>query len=62
MPTFNIEQKIESVVRYQQGTEEVKSIAKSIRVHHTVLLNWIKQYEHHGGNALKSPYILHNTV
>lgn len=58
MSKFNIEEKIEAVIRYLQGTEGVKFIAKSIGVHHTVLLNWIKQYEYHD----KTLYILYNTV
>ncbi|MET3700178.1 transposase-like protein [Bacillus oleivorans] len=61
MSKFNIEEKIEAVIRYQQGTEGVKSIAKSIGVHHTVLLNWIKQYEHHGENAFNQPYTSYTT-
>lgn len=55
MSKFTNEEKIEAAIRYQQGSEGVKSIAKSIGVHHTVLLNWIKQYENHGADAFISP-------
>ncbi|MBU8919068.1 IS3 family transposase [Bacillus sp. FJAT-29953] len=61
MSKFNTEEKIEAVIRYQQGLEGVKSIAKSIGVHHTVLLNWIKQYEHHGVDAFIKPYTSYTT-
>lgn len=56
MSKFNIEEKIDAVIRYREGSEGVKSIAKSIGVHHTVLLNWIKLYEHHGAEAFIKPY------
>ncbi|MCM3768823.1 IS3 family transposase, partial [Neobacillus niacini] len=39
----------------------VKSIAKSLGLHHTVLLNWIKQYEHHGADAFIKPYTSYTT-
>lgn len=61
MSKFNVEEKIEAVIRYQQGSEGVKSIAKSIGVDHTVLLNWIKQYEHHGADAFIKPYTSYTT-
>jgi transposase-like protein len=34
----------------------LKSIAKSIGVHHSVFSNWISQYEHHGEEAFKKGY------
>ncbi|WML56168.1 IS3 family transposase [Neobacillus sp. PS2-9] len=61
MSKFTIEEKLEAVIRYHQGSEGVKFIAKSIGVHHTVLLNWIKQYEHHGEDAFKNPYTSYTT-
>ncbi|WP_155925604.1 IS3 family transposase [Bacillus sp. UNC438CL73TsuS30] len=61
MAKFNLEEKIEAVIRYQQGSEGVKFIAKSIGVHHTVLLNWIKQVEHHGADAFIKPYTSYTT-
>jgi transposase len=56
MSKFNIEEKVKAAIRYLQGSEGVKSIAKSIGVHHSVLLNWVKQYEHHGADAFIKPY------
>ncbi|MCM3768502.1 transposase, partial [Neobacillus niacini] len=61
MSKFTTEEKIDAVIRYQQGTEGVKSIAKSLGLHHTVLLNWIKQYEHHGADAFIKPYTSYTT-
>lgn len=53
MTKFSTDEKIQAVMRDQNGSESVKSIAKSPGLHHTVLLNWIKQYEYHGdGNAV----------
>ncbi len=34
----------------------MKSIAKSLGLHHTVLLHWIRQYEHHGEEVFKKRY------
>ena len=62
MTKFTSEEKIKAVIRYQGGVEGLKTIAKSIGVHNTVLLNWIKQYEHHGENAFKKPYTSYKTV
>jgi transposase-like protein len=39
MARFSTREKIQAVVRYQQGSEGLKSIAKSIGVHHSVFLN-----------------------
>ncbi|WP_445677967.1 hypothetical protein [Robertmurraya sp. FSL R5-0851] len=61
MAKFSIEEKIEAVIRYQQGVEGLKSITKCIVVHNTVLLNWIKQYEHHGPDAFIKPYTSYST-
>lgn len=43
-------------MRYKNGSESLKIIAKSIEVHHSVFLNWIRQYEHHGEEAFKKGY------
>ncbi|MBE9914318.1 transposase, partial [Paenibacillus donghaensis] len=56
MTRFSTDEKIQAVMRYQNGSESVKSIAKSLGLHHTVLLNWIKQYEYHGEEAFKKSY------
>lgn len=43
-------------MRYKNGSDSLKIIAKSIEVHHSVFLNWIRQYEHHGEEAFKKDY------
>jgi len=44
MVKFSPEEKIQSVREYFNGNDGVKTIAKSIGVHHSVLHQWIKQY------------------
>lgn len=56
MAKFSSDEKMKAVIRYQDGSESVKSIAKCLGLHHTVLLNWIKQYEYHGEEAFKKSY------
>ncbi|MNI22856.1 Transposase [compost metagenome] len=56
MARFSTHEKIQAVIRYQQGSNSLKTIAKSIGVHHSVFLNWIRQYEHHGEEAFKKGY------
>lgn len=41
MAKFTYEEKIQAVIRYEEGLEGVKSIAKSIGVDYSVLINWI---------------------
>lgn len=43
MAKFTSVEKIQAVIHFQNGREGVKSIAKSMGVDHSVLLNWIKQ-------------------
>ena len=56
MAKFSSDEKLQAVMRYQNGLEGIKSIAKSIGIHHSVLLNWIRQYEHHGEEVFKKRY------
>lgn len=56
MAKFSSDEKLQAVIRYQIGTESMKSIAKSIGLHPTVLLNWIRQYEYHGEGIFKKRY------
>jgi transposase len=56
MSKFNVEEKVEAVIRYQRGSEGLKCIAESIGVHHTILVTWIKQYELHGEKAFEKRY------
>ncbi len=52
MGKFNADEKLKAVLRYYESSESLKSIARSLGVDHTVFLNWIRQYEHHGENYL----------
>ncbi|WP_339306276.1 IS3 family transposase [Paenibacillus sp. FSL L8-0435] len=56
MTKFSSDEKIQAVMRYKKGSESLKSIAKSIGLHHSGFLNWIRQYEHHGEKAFKKGY------
>ncbi|OAH53563.1 hypothetical protein AWH48_09770 [Domibacillus aminovorans] len=44
MDKFTKEEKIQTVLRYQNGEEEINSIAKSLPVQNAMLQSWIKQY------------------
>ncbi|SLK22948.1 Transposase and inactivated derivatives [Paenibacillus sp. RU5A] len=61
MTKFSSEEKVQAVMRYEKGSESLKSIAKSIGIHHSVFLNWIKQYEHHGEKAFIKGYTSYPT-
>ncbi|OAB31256.1 transposase [Paenibacillus macquariensis subsp. defensor] len=54
MTRFSTEEKIQAVIRYQKGSVSLKSIAKSIELHHSVFSNWIRQYEYYGEEAFKN--------
>lgn len=56
MAKFTAQQKTQAVQRYLGGIEGQKTIAKSIGVHPSVLLNWIHQYNHHGVRAFEKRY------
>lgn len=56
MTRYSTNEKIQAVMRYKKGSESLKAIAKSIGIHHSVFLNWISQYEHHGEEAFKKGY------
>lgn len=56
MAKFTEVEKILIVKKYLDGTEGIKKIASTVGVHHTVLLNWVKQYELHGDKAFKKRY------
>ncbi|PQP82698.1 hypothetical protein C0Q44_14930 [Paenibacillus sp. PCH8] len=56
MTKFSTNEKILAVMRYEKGSESLKSIAKSIGIHHSVFLNGIRQYEHHGEKAFIKSY------
>ncbi|WHX98930.1 IS3 family transposase [Neobacillus sp. DY30] len=56
MAKFSTEQKIQSVKEYLNGNDGVKTIARSIGVDHSVLLQWIKQYNLFGEDAFEKRY------
>lgn len=50
---FTEEEKVEFVKIYLNGDEGLKPVSNMVGVDHSVLLNWIKQYQHHGDEAFK---------
>ncbi len=59
MTKFSSDEKVQAVIRYEKGSESLKSIAKSIGIHRSVFSNWIKQYEPHGEKAFIKCYRLY---
>ena len=56
MVKFSPEEKIQSVKEYLNGNHGVKTIARSIGVDHSVLHQWIKQYNLFGEEAFEIRY------
>ncbi|CAM3016945.1 Transposase [Paenibacillus sediminis] len=56
MAKFSADEKLQAVIRYQHGSEILKTIASSLKLHHSVLINWIRQFEHHGEQAFIKGY------
>ncbi|WP_342415705.1 IS3 family transposase [Paenibacillus sp. FSL R10-2782] len=56
MAKVTTQEKIQAVKRYLEGKEGQKSIARSIGVSHSILLTWIRQYEHHGEQGFENGY------
>lgn len=56
MAKFNADEKLKAVLRYCESSESLKSIARSLGVDHSVILNWTRQYEHHGEKAFRKGY------
>jgi len=56
MTKFNENEKIQAILRYQNGSESIKTIAKSMGLHYSVLSKWIRQFEYHGEDAFKTDY------
>jgi len=61
MKKFSPDKKIQAVTRYLNGVESLKTVAKSYRVHPSVFINWIRQYEYHGEKAFKKGYTSYST-
>lgn len=51
MAIFSVEEKLKIVLRYLNGNEIARSIAREIGVMHRSLLTWVKQYEYNGEKA-----------
>jgi transposase len=56
MTKFNLEQKLGAVTRYQNGSESVRDIARSLGANHEIVRMWIKQFEYHGIKAFEKNY------
>ena len=56
MTKFNLEQKIGAVTRYQNGSESVRDIARSLGANHEIVRMWIKQFDYHGIKAFEKSY------
>ena len=56
MGKFSIDQKLDAITRYQNGSESIKEIAKSLGTYNSVVSNWIKQFECYGISAFKKNY------
>lgn len=56
MTKFSTDEKLQAVIRYQNGSESLKIIAESLGLHHSVFLNWIRLYEYHGEDAFNQGY------
>ncbi|MHA7749491.1 IS3 family transposase [Paenibacillus chondroitinus] len=56
MSNFSLDEKLKAIHMYQNGTEGVKSIAKTLGINHEVLRMWIKQYEYHGITVFEKSY------
>jgi transposase-like protein len=54
MTKCSTDEKLQAVIRYQNGSESLKGIAKSIGIHDSVLSNWIRL--NHGEEAFKNGY------
>ena len=56
MTKYTINQKIEVIVRYQEGLESMTEIARSIGTDESVVRNWVKQFKYHGLAAFEKTY------
>lgn len=56
MAKFTIEEKLEAVKRYVNGTESQRTIANSIPVDVALFRTWIQQFQYHGESAFEKRY------
>lgn len=53
MTKFNLEQKLEAVIKYQNDFESVRDFARSLGANHEIVRMWIKQFDYHGVKAFE---------
>ncbi|MFJ7700869.1 hypothetical protein, partial [Lysinibacillus fusiformis] len=57
MAGITLEQKIDAITRFENGDESLTSIANSLNLTTTEMLNfWIEKYHFHGPESLKKSY------
>jgi transposase len=56
MSKYNLEIKLRTVLRYLEGQESFKWLAKELRTSSAVVMNWVKQYKYHGAETFKKSY------
>lgn len=56
MAKFTADEKLQAALRYLEGKESFREIAKSIGTDHKAIQNWVKQYEYHGVKAFVKRY------
>ena len=56
MAKFTAEEKLQAVLRYLEGKESFREIAKSLGTHNKIIQVWMKQYEYHGVKAFIKRY------
>ncbi|MFC4410351.1 IS3 family transposase [Chungangia koreensis] len=56
MARFTFEEKLDVVNRYLSGVEGYESIAQSIGIEKSSVIEWVKLYEHHGEEAFRKSY------
>ncbi|NEU32152.1 hypothetical protein GN156_15470 [bacterium LRH843] len=57
MARITLEQKFDTIFRYENGKESLTSIAKSLNLTTTEIFNfWIEKYQFHGPESLNKSY------
>lgn len=61
MKKFSPDTKIQAVTRYLNGVESLNTVAKLYRIHQSIFINWVRQYEYHGEKAFNKGYTSYST-
>lgn len=56
MAKYTAAEKLQAALRYLEGKESSREIAKSIGTDHKTILNWTKQYKYNGVEAFTKSY------